>query len=163
MVRPIFSEVLLKPQGELTRAGDTGNHNGFWPGVRAYMSDDEKLSSSLADLNARLRAADAAKGRGDRNGPEPRGAMNPSGLGIATRIGVELVTTTLVGTALGYGLDRWLGIAPWLMIVGLLFGGAAGVSNVYRVVKGLDDGVGLGRAIEEKKRRDAAQQTEKED
>jgi hypothetical protein len=30
-------------------------------------------------------------------------------------------------------------------------------------VKGLDDGVGLGRAIEEKKRRDAAQQTEKDD
>jgi ATP synthase protein I len=124
--------------------------------------DDDKLSSSLADLNARLKAAEAADKRGDRNGPGPRGPMNPSGVGLATRIGVELVVTTLVGTALGYGLDRWLGIAPAMMIVGLLLGGAAGVSNVYRVVKGLDDGVGLGRAIEEKKRREQGKKSDKD-
>ena len=55
------------------------------------------------------------------------------GLSFATRIGVELVVTTLVGTFLGYLLDRWLGTEPWLMILGVLFGSAAGFRNVYRV------------------------------
>lgn len=114
------------------------------------MTDDDKTSSSLGDLDARLKAL-RKDAPGDGRGGSRRGPMNPSGVGLATRIGVEMVTTTLVGTALGYGLDKWLGSMPWLMIVFMLLGGAAGVSNVYRVVKGLDDSVGLGRAIERKK------------
>ncbi|SIT16241.1 AtpZ/AtpI family protein [Insolitispirillum peregrinum] len=114
------------------------------------MTDDDKTSSSLGDLDARLKAL-RKDAPGEGQGGSRRGPMNPSGVGLATRIGVEMVTTTLVGTALGYGLDKWLGSMPWLMIVFMLLGGAAGVSNVYRVVKGLDDSVGLGRAIERKK------------
>lgn len=72
------------------------------------------------------------------------------------RIGVELVTTVLVGVGIGWALDTWLGSAPWLMVLFLFLGGAAGVMNVYRVVKGLDDSVGLGQAMERKKRRDDA-------
>ena len=71
------------------------------------------------------------------------------------RISVEMIVTVAVGAAIGYALDAWLGTAPLLMVVFLFLGAAAGVSNVYRVVKGLDDGVGLGRAMEEKRRRDA--------
>jgi len=38
----------------------------------------------------------------------------------------------LVGAALGWVLDRWLGISPWGMIVFLLLGFTAGVLNVMR-------------------------------
>lgn len=73
------------------------------------------------------------------------------------RISVELVVTTAVGTGLGWLLDDVLGTRPLMLVIGLLLGGAAGVMNVYRVAQGLDDGVGLGRAMDQKrqdKRRD---------
>jgi ATP synthase protein I len=38
----------------------------------------------------------------------------------------------VVGAAIGWLLDRWLGISPWGMIVFLLLGFAAGVLNVMR-------------------------------
>jgi ATP synthase protein I len=71
-------------------------------------------------------------------------------LGIGMRISIELVTTVAVGTVLGYGIDTWLGTMPIFLIVFLLFGGAAGVMNAYRVAKGLDESVGLGGAVARK-------------
>lgn len=67
------------------------------------------------------------------------------GLGFAFRVGTELVAATGVGVAIGYGLDLWLGTGPWLLILFLFLGGAAGVSNVYRLVSGMDGGVGWRR------------------
>lgn len=57
------------------------------------------------------------------------------GLALAGRVGAELVASTIVGAGLGYGLDHWLGTGPWLMIVGLLLGAAAGVLGIIRLVK----------------------------
>ena len=44
----------------------------------------------------------------------------------------ELVAGVLVGAAIGWLIDRWLGISPWGMIGFLLLGFAAGVLNVMR-------------------------------
>jgi len=49
-------------------------------------------------------------------------------------IGVSLVAATAIGWAIGYGLDRWLGTGPWLMLVFTLFGIAAGFLNLFRDV-----------------------------
>jgi ATP synthase protein I len=40
----------------------------------------------------------------------------------------------LVGAAIGWALDKLLGITPWGLIVFLLLGFAAGVVNVVRAV-----------------------------
>lgn len=113
------------------------------------MVDDERRKGpDLADIEARLRAARGVKGGDD--GRHSEGPARPSGIGLAFRIGIELVTTVLVGVAIGWFLDQWLGTAPWLMVVFLFLGGAAGVTNVYRVVRGLDDSVGLGQAVDRK-------------
>lgn len=54
---------------------------------------------------------------------------------IGTRIGTELVSGVLVGAGLGYILDKVFDTAPVLLILFLIFGGAAGFLNVYRFVK----------------------------
>jgi ATP synthase protein I len=43
-----------------------------------------------------------------------------------------MLVATMVGALIGYGLDKLLGTEPWLLILFLLFGGAAGCLNVYR-------------------------------
>lgn len=47
-------------------------------------------------------------------------------------IGLHLVSGPLVGFAIGYGLDYWLGISPWGKLLFLFIGIAAGFLNVYR-------------------------------
>ncbi len=67
-------------------------------------------------------------------------------MGLGFRIGAELVAGVLVGVGVGWVLDTWLRTAPWLMVLFLLLGGAAGVLNVYRLMRGMDATVGLGQA-----------------
>jgi ATP synthase protein I len=47
---------------------------------------------------------------------------------------MTMVAATAIGLAVGYQLDKWLKTSPWLMIVFLLFGIAAGFMNVFREV-----------------------------
>lgn len=47
-------------------------------------------------------------------------------------IGLHLVSGPLVGFAMGYGLDYWLGTHPWCKLVMLFVGIGAGFLNVYR-------------------------------
>jgi ATP synthase protein I len=60
------------------------------------------------------------------------------GLALASRVGLELVAATVLGAGLGYGLDRWLGTGPWLLVVGVVLGAAAGFLAVYRLVNASD-------------------------
>jgi ATP synthase protein I len=56
-------------------------------------------------------------------------------LGELSTIGITLVVATVIGLAGGYYLDRWLGTSPWLTLIGLGFGIAAGFVNLFRSVK----------------------------
>jgi F0F1-type ATP synthase assembly protein I len=56
------------------------------------------------------------------------------GLSYAARIGVELVSATLVGTGLGLIADRFLKTFPWFLVIGVLLGAAAGFLNIIRFV-----------------------------
>ena len=65
-------------------------------------------------------------------------------LGELSTVGMTLVLATVIGLAGGYYLDKWLGTAPWLTLIGLGFGIAAGFVNLFRSVKraerDIDDG-----------------------
>ena len=56
-------------------------------------------------------------------------------MGLGFSIAAQLVAGVLIGGAMGYFLDRWLGTAPWLMVVFLMLGFAAGLMNVVRTAR----------------------------
>ncbi|WP_051261441.1 AtpZ/AtpI family protein [Desulfovibrio inopinatus] len=53
----------------------------------------------------------------------------------ASVVGLHLVSATFVGLLMGYWLDKWLGTKPWLTILLLVFGVAAGFKNVLLEAK----------------------------
>ena len=65
-----------------------------------------------------------------------------SALGLAFRVAVELVSAVAVGLAIGWGLDYVLDTKPWLMVVFIVLGFAAGVINVYRMAAGFNNAIG---------------------
>jgi ATP synthase protein I len=50
-------------------------------------------------------------------------------------MGIALVVTTFLGLVVGLYLDRVFGTQPWLMIVFLILGIAAGFRNIYVTIK----------------------------
>lgn len=87
--------------------------------------------NELNDFDERLR--DARTKQGLEPKPKLQTGLPRGTWGIGFRVGVELVSSLMVGSAIGYALDHWLGTFPWLFLVFFLVGGAAGVLNVYRL------------------------------
>ena len=56
-------------------------------------------------------------------------------IGQLSTIGMSFVFALVLGFGAGYWLDNNLGTRPWLTFIGFFFGLAAGVLNVYRVMK----------------------------
>jgi ATP synthase protein I len=66
-------------------------------------------------------------------------ANRPSGetlrtIGALSAVGFAFVLAVVIGTALGYALDRWLGTSPWFFLGGFAVGVIAGVRSVFRTV-----------------------------
>jgi len=94
---------------------------------RPQTGDTTPLTS---DLEARIARAQGER-RAERSG-RADAANTMTGWGKGLRLGSEFVAAILVGLGIGWLLDTWLNTTPWLMLVMLLFGFAAGVLNVVR-------------------------------
>jgi ATP synthase protein I len=64
------------------------------------------------------------------------------------RLATELVAGAAVGTGIGWGVDRFFNTSPWATLVFSVLGWIAGLMNAYRAVKGMDNTVGFGAAVE---------------
>jgi ATP synthase protein I len=109
------------------------------------MSERDPLES-LRRLQRGLDRARRDRGNGataPRGGGSARGSQ--SALGLAFRISLELVVAVVVGAGIGWALDRWLGTAPWGMIILFFLGVAAGMVNVYRAITGMGMAIGYRR------------------
>ena len=95
----------------------------------AKPSDEAALSARLKHLGERL---DQVKSSRPLEHAAPRPQGNASAMARGLRLSTELVAGVIVGAAIGWFLDRWLGISPWGFIVFLLLGFAAGMLNVMR-------------------------------
>ena len=89
-------------------------------------------SRVTGDLAARIAAAKRDQQIGAQ--AAMRDATTTTTWGRAARLGSEFIAAILVGTGLGYVLDLWLKTQPWIMLVMLLVGFAAGILNVTRSV-----------------------------
>lgn len=96
--------------------------------------DKAAFERRLSDLGGRLDKAATSKS-GDKAVEDAANAARSKALGMGFSIAAQLVAGVLVGGAIGYYLDRWLGSAPWLMVLFLMFGFAAGLLNVVRTAR----------------------------
>ena len=58
-----------------------------------------------------------------------------SKLGIAFKMSTEMVAAVVVGTIIGFILDNWFGTKPWLILIFFFIGVAAGILNVVKSAK----------------------------
>jgi ATP synthase protein I len=50
-------------------------------------------------------------------------------------IGLMLPSSIIVGLFFGYVLDRWLGTAPWLLLIFTVLGVVSGLLSLFRALK----------------------------
>jgi ATP synthase protein I len=83
----------------------------------------------------RLAAARSKQGL-DAPPPQPGapGGGGLSSMGIGLRVGVELVSALAVAVAIGWWLDSFFHTRPFLLMLFVLLGGAAGLLNVWRLL-----------------------------
>ena len=60
-------------------------------------------------------------------------------LGIAGRFGTEILGAVIAGAAIGWGLDWVFGTRPVFILVMFMFGAAAGILNVFRAAKEINE------------------------
>ena len=99
------------------------------------MSDQERHRGDkrLQDIDRRI-----AELQGDQEQARThdRQALPPGMGAIMGRVATELVAGVMVGTFIGWALDRWLGTTPLFMVLLLFLGAAAGMLNVWRMLSG---------------------------
>ena len=105
--------------------------NDRGPGER-QMTAEEKAAfeGRISDLGERLR--NVKEQHQTDASAERDSAMRGRGMAYGMRMAAELVGAVIVGGAIGWGLDRWLGSTPWLFLLVFVLGFAAGVLNVVR-------------------------------
>jgi ATP synthase protein I len=91
-------------------------------------------SSEKNSFEERLAVARRRQGLDTPPPPPGGGPKGDNALGVGLRVGTEMVAALVVAVAIGWALDRWLHTKPFMLILFVLLGGAAGVANVWRLI-----------------------------
>ena len=75
-----------------------------------------------------------------------------AGFALAGRIAIELLVGIVVGTFLGWLIDRWLETTPIFMLTLFFFGAAGGLMNVWRLLTGRGMSAGFFKELRSKKK-----------
>lgn len=109
--------------------------NGDEDPPRGELSPEEReaFRKRASGLGTRL---DKVKAEArEKAGPEPDEQARGAAMGQAMKISVELVVGIAVGGFIGKVLDDQFGTKPWLLIVFLMLGFAAGLANIVRTAR----------------------------
>ena len=83
------------------------------------------------DFKTRLKIAKAKIRNKSISNNETRGSF----IGHAFKLGTEFVAAVVVGTIIGFILDRTFGTKPWLILIFFFLGSAAGMLNIIKTAK----------------------------
>ena len=87
------------------------------------------------DFKTRLKIAKSKIKKSSHSINENKGNF----MGNAFKLGTELVAAVGVGTIIGFILDNWFDTKPWLIIIFFFVGVVAGILNVIRSAKKLQN------------------------
>ncbi len=87
------------------------------------------------DFKTRLKIAKSKIQKQTQLNNEKKGSF----MGSAFKLGTELVAAVAVGTIIGFILDSWFDTKPWLIIIFFFLGTAAGMLNVFRAAKRMQE------------------------
>ena len=90
---------------------------------------------TLHDFKTRLKIAKSKIKKQTLSDNEKRGSF----MGSAFKLGTELVAAVGVGTIIGFILDSWFDTKPWLIIIFFFLGSAAGMLNVIKTAKKMQE------------------------
>ena len=63
--------------------------------------------------------------------------QSSSSIGTAFKLSTELVSAVVIGTIIGFILDKTFGTKPWLILIFFFVGVVAGITNVFRSAKNM--------------------------
>ena len=61
----------------------------------------------------------------------------PPSIGVAFKMSTELVSAVVVGTIIGFILDKTFDTKPWLILIFFFVGVIAGIVNVFKSAKNM--------------------------
>ena len=103
------------------------------PAKNNRSGDDEALNARLKSLT---KALDEKRQDTEETARASQTASNGGigkAMGTGFRVASELAAAILVGGGIGWYLDKWLGTAPWFLLLFLMLGIVAGFWNVYKL------------------------------
>ncbi len=103
--------------------------------------DDERLKQ----LDARIAQVKKSVA------PKPRVDEHYSQANVGWRMVTELVAGLGIGFGIGFGLDVLLGTKPWLMMLFMMLGFAAGVRVMFRSAQELSKNTAAGSPAEDER------------
>ena len=110
-------------------------------------SDGKKPTPGHGDISPEERAAfrqrseaigkrlDAVKTERESASRSSRTPVDGAAFGKAFRLAAELLVGVGVGGFIGWALDRQFGTGPWLLVLFVILGFAAGITNVIRTAQ----------------------------
>ena len=96
------------------------------------VKSDQPLQSALSDLDARLKAARTDQVEASR---QPTATTDGSAMAQGMKLVSEFVAGIVTGGLLGWVIDKLTGFSPFGLLIGLMFGFAAGLRNLYRATQ----------------------------
>ncbi len=96
----------------------------------------DKHPKDIKELQEKI---SALKHRSDDEKKNSASVTHWASASIGVRVGIELVSGTIIGMGIGYVLDKILDFKILMLLIFTIFGSFAGILNVYRYTKSLEE------------------------